>query len=67
MVDDVFFIADLGESPTILIDGKEEPIPRYAVWNRQIVKIVEKGDDLPFLLEKYGLSMIHVLNYKPFF
>ncbi len=64
--DEIFFIADLGEEPTISINGKEEPIPRYAVWNRQTAKIMEQGDDLSFLLGKYGLSMVHVLKYKPF-
>lgn len=64
--DEIFFIADLGENPTILINGKEEPIPRYVVWNKPAAKMVEKSDDLPFLLEKYGLSMLHVLKYKPF-
>ena len=35
--DEIFFIADLGENPTILINGKEEPIPRYVVWNKPAV------------------------------
>lgn len=65
--DDTFFIADLGECPTVCIHGKPERIPRYAVWNRPAARIVDTGDDLPALLEKYRLSMVHVMKYKPFF
>ena len=53
---DTLFIADFGESPSVFINGKEEPIYRYAVWS-----------DLDYLRKKYGYdTRIRVLNYTAF-
>ena len=60
------WIADLGEDPEILINGKAELIHRYAVWNSSQTGVIETSDDLDYLLEKYKLSMNHVIRYKPF-
>ena len=37
---DTIFIADFGESPSVFINGKEEPIYRYAVWSERKIKII---------------------------
>lgn len=62
--EETFFIADLGECPEIFINGQSEKIPRYVVWNKVAIKIVEQSDDLPYLLDKYHLSRLHVLKYR---
>jgi len=64
---DTIFIADFGESPSVFINGKEEPIYRYAVWSERKIKIIEYGDDLDYLRKKYGYdTRIRVLNYTAF-
>ena len=64
---DPIFIADFGESPSVFINGKEEPIYRYAVWCEKKIKIIEYGDDLDYLRKKYGYDIrIRVLNYTAF-
>ncbi|EEO27430.1 hypothetical protein [Oxalobacter paraformigenes] len=60
------WIADLGKSPEIFINGKTEVIHRYAVWKKSETRIIETSDDLDYLLKKYKLSMAHVLRYKSF-
>ena len=64
---DIIYIADLGESPCVYINGKDEPVYRYAVWNDSKTRIIDYSDDLEFLRDKYGRDkQIRVLTYKPF-
>ncbi|ARQ78316.1 hypothetical protein [Oxalobacter formigenes] len=64
---DIIYIADLGESPFVYINGKDEPVYRYAVWNDSKTRIIDYSDDLEFLRDKYGRDkQIRVLTYKPF-
>ena len=60
------WIADLGESPEIFLNGKTETIPRYAVWKKSETRIIETSDDLGYLLSKYELSRVHVIRYHSF-
>ena len=65
--EDYIFIADLGPSPSVYFNGKEEPIFRYAVWNDTKTKILEYSNDLPYLLNKYGHDKkVKILNMKSF-
>lgn len=48
----IIYIADLGPSPSVYFNGKDEPIHRYAVWNNTKTKIMEYSDDLQFLRDK---------------
>ena len=65
--EDYIYIADLGPSPSVFFNGKDEPVFRYAVWNDTKTKIIESGDDLQYLRDKYGHDKkVKVLNYKPF-
>ena len=64
---DIIYIADLGESAFVYINGKDEPVYRYAVWNDSKTRIIDYSDDLEFLRDKYGRDkQIRVLTYKPF-
>lgn len=58
------FITDLGESPTKTIEGVETKIGRYAVWspvtNSDSHQIVEVGEDLKILMDKYGIPLERV-------
>lgn len=55
-----FFITDLGEPQTAVVNDKQVTIGRYAVWspakNTQQHSIVEVGDDLEALKKKYFVS-----------
>ena len=54
------FITDLGENKTSVINGKEVVVGRYAVWspvsNGEGHQVIEVGEDLEFLMEKYNIS-----------
>ena len=64
---DTTFIADFGESPCVFINGRDEPIYRYAVWSETRIRIIEYGDDLGYLRDKYGQNTpVRVLKYSPF-
>jgi len=59
----VYFITDIGEDLIASAsDGTELPLPRYGVWRRD-VGVVEAGEDIAFLQEKYNVpnSQVHVL------
>ena len=64
--EDIIYIADLGENPSLFINGKEESIHRYAVWNETKTRIVEFSSDLGYLRDKYGEKKLRILSYKPF-
>lgn len=55
-----FFITDLGTEQNALIGGEQVTIGRYAVWspskNARQHAIVEVGSDLPALQKKYSVS-----------
>lgn len=55
-----FFITDLGEERTEEINGEQVTVGRYAVWspakNAKQHIIVEVGSDLRTLKEKYSVS-----------
>lgn len=55
-----FFITDLGAEQNALISGEQVTIGRYAVWspskNAQQHAIVEVGSDLDALRKKYSVS-----------
>lgn len=60
LMQDEYFITDLGAEQNALIGGKMVTIGRYAVWSpakdaRQHV-IVEVGSDVDALREKYSVS-----------
>lgn len=64
---DIIYIADLGENPSVFINGKDEPIYRYAVWNDSKTRIIDCSDDLDGLRNQYGRDkQIEILTYKPF-
>lgn len=61
------FSADFGKSPSVFINGKDEPIYRYAVWSETKIKIIEYGDNPDYLRKKYGFdTRIRVLDYTTF-
>lgn len=53
------FITDVGESRTSLINGQEVIVGRYAVWspvtNSESHQVIEVGDALDKLKQKYGI------------
>lgn len=55
-----FFITDLGTEQNTLIGGEQVTIGRYAVWspskNARQHAIVEVGSDLSALQKKYSIS-----------
>ncbi|MDE7293290.1 MAG: hypothetical protein K2N72_02575 [Oscillospiraceae bacterium] len=59
LMQDKFFITDLGEERTEEIGGEQVTVGRYAVWspakNAKQHTIVEVGSDLGTLKEKYSV------------
>jgi len=58
----VYFITDMGENLLLAHEGGWDTLPRYGVWRRG-GDVVEVGDDLRFLQDKYDVpsSQVHVL------
>lgn len=59
LMNNKFFITDMGSSMTSVIDGSEVTVGRYAVWspvkNSTGHQAIEVSDDLARLMEKYGV------------
>ena len=59
-----FFITDLGAEQNAVVGGEQVTIGRYAVWspskNAQQHTIVEVGSDLDILQKKYSVSVDRV-------
>lgn len=55
------FISDLGETQTVTTDEQEMVVGQYAVWapisGTQRHQIVEVGENLEDLMNKYKISM----------
>ena len=56
-----FFITDLGAAQSAVIIGEQVTVGRYAVWspakNAKQHAIIEVGDDLEALQKKYSVSI----------
>lgn len=64
------FITDLGVTKTAVIQDKEKEVGRYAVWSpmrgSDSHQVVEVGEDLPALMQKYGICEDRICTlYQP--
>jgi len=63
---DKVFISDLGESQQVEINGEPTMLGRYAVWapvpQSSRHQVVEVGDDIDALMQKYHVSEELVLT-----
>lgn len=70
LVGDRSFISDLGKNQEADIAGTKTVLGRYAVWvsipGTDRHRIVEVGDDLPALMEKYNVQSELVMKLGSF-
>ena len=60
-----YVISDLRQSLTYEYEGEIHPVGRYGVWRMDgttMVEVVESGDDLEALKEKYNTKTVVVIK-----